>query len=233
MFSGIIESIGTIVDCSIKDGGLRLQLQTAIPVASPGQAGVGTSDRERIGLGDSIAINGVCLTVDGLQPPDVFSVVCGRETIDVTTFVDARAGQRVNIERALRVGDRLDGHMVQGHVDSVGSVIQMKEVGESWVLWVEVPDQLIKYIATKGSICINGVSLTVNEVQENRFRCNLIPYTIQETVLGTLRSGVSVNLEVDVVARYVERLLVVPGRITDDRLRDLGYESRWSKGGIK
>jgi riboflavin synthase len=233
MFSGIIENIGTVVDCRPKENGLLLRISTLITVAPKGEAGVGTIDRERIGLGDSIAVNGVCLTVEEVFPPKQFSVVCGKETVDKTKMSTLYKGQKVNIERARKVGDRLDGHIVQGHVDDVGKVIDMSEAGESWILWIEAPLTILKYIAVKGSICIDGVSLTVNAIVDNRFRCNIIPYTIQETALGILRSGDIVNLEVDVIARYLERLIASPNNLTTERLLELGYASHWSQGGKK
>ena len=233
MFSGIIENIGKVVGCTPQDNGMLLRIDTPITVAPKGEAGVGTRDRERIGLGDSIAINGVCLTVEEVYPPNQFSVVCGKETIDKTKMRTLHRGQKVNIERACRVGDRLDGHIVQGHVDGIGTVVEMSERGESWILWVTAPNTILKYIAVKGSICIDGVSLTVNAIENERFRCNIIPYTIQETALGILKSGDIVNLEVDVIARYLERLIATPNNLTTDRLRELGYTTRWSQGGNK
>ena len=233
MFSGIIEDIGTVMQTSPQDEGMLLRIKTKIEVASVGEAGVGSADRERIGLGDSIAINGVCLTVEQVNPPSEFAVVCGRETLKISKLKMLGVGSHVNLERALRVGDRLDGHMVQGHVDGIGTVASLTDLGETWILWVEFPAELARYIAIKGSISIDGVSLTVNELDGNRFRCNIIPYTIQETVLGLLRRGSLVNLEVDVIARYLERLMSAPSPLTVERLRALGFDSQWSRGGSK
>jgi len=233
MFSGIIEQIGTIERIQRVGKGSRLWIHSPLPVAPQGEAGVGTRDRERIGLGDSIATFGVCLTVEEVYPPDRFVVVCGQETLDSTMLGSLREGSRVHLERALRVGDRLDGHMVQGHADDVGTVLSMEEASESWILWVRFPKSLAKYIAVKGSITIAGVSLTVNQIQGDAFRCNIIPHTIKETLFHTLQSGDRVNLEVDVIARYLERMLSVSSNQPNDgsssgvaqQLRAWGYGS--------
>ena len=182
MFSGIIENIGIIKEIRSFGKGSKVHISSPLPVGKKGESGVGTNDRERIGLGDSIAIFGVCLTVEELRPPNGFVVVCGRETLDASVLGDLKIGQRVHLERAMRLSDRLDGHIVQGHVDGVGQVLEIYQAQESWILWIETPASLLKYIAVKGSICLNGVSLTVNEVEDTRFRCNIIPHTIKETV---------------------------------------------------
>jgi riboflavin synthase len=209
MFSGIIEQIGVIERMKSVEQGVRLWISSPLVVAPAGEAGVGTVDRERVGLGDSIAVFGVCLTVEEVHPPHQFVVVCGRETMHSTMLGTLTQGSQVHLERALRLGDRLDGHMVQGHADGVGTVVSMENAGESWILWVRPPADLSRYIAVKGSITIAGVSLTVNDIQDGCFRVNIIPHTIKETLLHTLQSGTSVNLEVDVIARYLERMLTV------------------------
>ncbi len=193
MFSGIVADVGTIARAEDREGGLRLAVAT--------QA-LGMDD---VGIGDSIAVNGVCLTVvkkDG----NSFTVDVSRETLNCTVGLD-RQGARVNLEKALRLADRLGGHLVSGHVDGVGEVIAFDNLGESWRLAVRAPQSLGKYIALKGSITINGVSLTVNEVQGAEFSVNLIPHTLAVTTLGELRAGSKVNLEIDLIARYVERML--------------------------
>ena len=144
-------------------------------------------------------------------------------------------GSRVHLERALRVGDRLDGHMVQGHADGVGTVVSMENAGESWILWVRPSADLNRYIAVKGSITIAGVSLTVNDIQDGCFRVNIIPHTIKETLLHTLQSGTSVNLEVDVIARYLERMLTVTSTSSstsslEQQLRAWGHGASRSGG---
>jgi len=237
MFSGIIENIGTIEECRSVGKGTRITISSPLTVAAAGEAGVGTNDRERVGLGDSIAIFGVCLTVEEVHPPNQFVVVCGQETLSATILGELRPGSRVHLERAMRVGDRLDGHVVQGHVDGVGSISEIYQAQESWILWVKAPAELLPYIAVKGSICLNGVSLTVNDVKGEMFRCNIIPYTIKETIFETSRQGDLINIEIDVIARYVERMLQLghlsPSQKTnsvEDRLREMGYSSKYSGG---
>lgn len=235
MFSGIIEQIGVVEKMKSVEQGMRLWISSPLVVAPAGEAGVGTSDRERIGLGDSIAVFGVCLTVEEVQPPHQFVVVCGRETMHSTMLGTLTQGSRVHLERALRVGDRLDGHMVQGHADGVGTVVSMENAGESWILWVRPSADLNRYIAVKGSITIAGVSLTVNDIQDGCFRVNIIPHTIKETLLHTLQSGTSVNLEVDVIARYLERMLTVTSTSSstsslEQQLRAWGHGASRSGG---
>lgn len=193
MFSGIVADVGTITRAEDREGGLRLAVTT--------QA-LGMDD---VAIGDSIAVNGVCLTVvkkDG----NSFTVDVSRETLNCTVGLE-RQGARVNLEKALRLSDRLGGHLVSGHVDGVGEVTAFENLGESWRLAVRAPQPLAKYIAVKGSITINGVSLTVNEVKGAEFSVNLIPHTLAVTTLSELRAGSKVNLEIDLIARYVERML--------------------------
>ena len=197
MFTGIIEAIGTIRDMQPKGGDLRLTLA------------VGKLDMSDVALGDSIAVNGVCLTV---LPGTGFQFFVSAETLSKTNLGALTAGRRVNCERALRVGDSLSGHMVQGHVDGIGTVTAFDPVGESRLLQVNAPAELSRYLAHKGSITVNGVSLTVNRVTDEagghcRFEINLIAHTLQHTALNTLRIGAHVNLEIDLIARYVERML--------------------------
>jgi riboflavin synthase len=234
MFSGIVGSLGNIVEMIPTGLGYRLWISSSLRVAPVGEAGIGTSDRERIGLGDSIACNGVCLTVDKLAPPEGFSVVCGLETWKTTALSQLQVGSSLNLERALLVGDRLDGHIVQGHVDGVAVVRSNRKESESWVLWIDLPDELLRYSAQKGSITINGVSLTINELEGNALRVNIVPYTAEETTLFQLRSGMQVNIEVDVLARYVERLLFggseSKSKLSFSKLQEMGYTA-WPKGG--
>jgi riboflavin synthase len=197
VFSGIIADLGTVTAAQPLGNGRTLEIRTGFPVGG----------EDGIALGDSIAVMGVCLTAEGLTPPDRFSVALGKETLDCTTLGAVDAGDPVHLERALAVGDRLDGHMVSGHVDGVGTVVQVQEERESVVLWIEAPRSLARYIAAKGSITVDGVSLTVNEVEGSRFRVNIIPYTAEHTTLATHAPGAGVNLEVDVIARYLERML--------------------------
>lgn len=193
MFSGIVADVGTIASSQDRNGGLRLSVAT--------QA-LGMDD---VKLGDSIAVNGVCLTVVELRGNE-FTVDVSRETLNCTVGLEEPVGARVNLEKALRLSDRLGGHLVSGHVDGVGEVTQFNDLGESWLLAVRVPPALAKYIAVKGSITINGVSLTVNQVAGREFEVNLIPHTLAVTTLNELTVGASLNLEIDLIARYVERM---------------------------
>jgi riboflavin synthase len=193
MFSGIIADVGIITRADDRDGGLRLSVATEV---------LGMDD---VLLGDSIAVNGVCLTavaIDGRT----FTVDVSRETLNCTVGLEHQ-GAHVNLEKALRLSDRLGGHMVSGHVDGVGEVVAFNDIGESWRLVVRAPHQLAKFIAVKGSITINGVSLTVNHVAGSEFEVNLIPHTLDVTTLNELKTGAMVNLEIDLIARYVERMM--------------------------
>jgi riboflavin synthase len=192
MFSGIIADVGTIERAEDRQGGLRLTVATRR---------LGMDD---VQLGDSIAVNGVCLTVVEMHG-NCFVVDVSRETLDCTIGLDQQ-GKHVNLEKALRLSDRLGGHLVSGHVDGVGEVASFDDIGESWRLVVRAPQALAKYIAMKGSITINGVSLTVNRVDGTEFEVNLIPHTLEVTTLSELKPGTRVNLEIDLIARYVERM---------------------------
>ncbi|MDD5179664.1 MAG: riboflavin synthase [Gallionellaceae bacterium] len=193
MFSGIIADIGSINRAEDRNGGLRLSVETHA---------LGMDD---VQLGDSIAVNGVCLTVVE-KKGNSFTVDVSRETLNCTAGLEAQ-GARVNLEKALRLADRLGGHLVSGHVDGVGEVLSFTDLEESWTLTVRAPQALAKYIAVKGSITINGVSLTVNEVTGAVFSVNLIPHTLLATTLKELHAGSRVNLEIDLIARYVERMM--------------------------
>ena len=193
MFSGIIADVGIIEHTEARDGGLSLSVATR------------ALDMEDVQLGDSIAVNGVCLTVVKIDDKR-FSVNVSRETLNCTVGLDVQ-GARVNLEKALRLADRLGGHLMSGHVDGVGEVVEFTDLDESWKLSVRVPRSLAKYIAVKGSITTNGVSLTVNQVEGDVFSVNLIPYTLEVTALNELRAGDKINVEIDLIARYVERIM--------------------------
>lgn len=192
MFTGIVAAKGSVRARVPTVKGARVTLAA------------GGLDLADVQVGDSIAVNGCCLTVIELAT-DAFAVDVSQETMDCT--VGFTAGATVNLEKALRLSDRLGGHLVSGHVDGVGEVTRFEPAGESWLLEVGVPPALVKYFARKGSVAVDGVSLTVNRVEGRRFTVNLIPHTLAVTSLGELRAGSRVNLEVDQVARYVERLL--------------------------
>ncbi len=202
MFTGIITGVGRIV--ASHDLGSSLQHGKRLAIACP------PAYLNDVGPGDSIALNGACMTVTSLDlPQQQFTIDISAESLAKTTGLTQDA--RVNLEKALRAGDRLGGHIVSGHVDGVGRVSLFAQVGESWELRIQAPAELAKYLAYKGSITVNGVSLTVNQVADNTRGCeisiNLIPHTVQNTSLGQLQAGSGVNLEIDTVARYVERML--------------------------
>ena len=191
MFTGIVTSIGKITRADAREQGLRLAIDA------------GMLDLSDVALGDSIAVNGVCLTAIALNG-DRFEVDVSQETLNCT--VGLELGSEVNLEKSLRLSDRLGGHLMSGHVDGVGEVLRFEPVGESYLLVIRAPQDLAKYIARKGSITINGVSLTVNRVEGSDFDINLIPHTLEVTNLKHFKAGTRVNLEVDLIARYIERL---------------------------
>jgi riboflavin synthase len=191
MFSGIIAAVGTVAGAKRTPGGVRISVDS------------GALDLRGVKIGDSIAINGTCLTVVArIGRRLAFDV--SAETLACTIGFDA--GSAVNLERALRLSDRLDGHIVSGHVDAVGVVKSVRKAGGSRVIAFAVPRSLAKYIARKGSVAVNGVSLTINAVKGNVFEVNVIPHTLKATNLGLLTAGAKVNLEADMLARYAERL---------------------------
>ena len=192
MFSGIVAATGRIVHLQGLEKGLRLTVE------APGL------DLADVALGDSIAHGGVCLTVIE-KAGATYKVDVSRETLDCTVGLDAPG--EVNLEKALRLADRLGGHLVTGHVDGVGEVLKFEKIGESHELVIRAPKPLAKYIARKGSITVSGVSLTVNRIDKTDFSINLIPHTVAVTTLKHLKTGSQVNLEIDLVARYIERML--------------------------
>jgi len=194
MFTGIIATTGKLLDVVAKDGDLELGFDA------------GDLDLARIGLGDSVSVQGVCLTVTRKQPHAFFADV-SRETMAKTTLGVLASGARVNLEPSLRAGDPLGGHLVGGHVDAVGKLVQIQPDARSWRLQFELPAALARFVAPKGSICINGVSLTVNAVRGALFDVNIIPHTHRATTLGELAVGDRVNVEIDVIARYLDRLI--------------------------
>ena len=180
---------------------------------------------DSVAAGDSIAVNGACLTAVGLEPGS-FAADVSRETLDHTTLGSLAEGSRVNLEPALTLATPLGGHLVTGHVDGVGQLAGLREDGRSWRLEIEVPEDLARYVARKGSICVDGISLTVNEVRGNRFGVNIVPHTMEATNLGDRRTGDAVNIEVDIVARYLERLVGAGGQaggLTRGLLEEYGF----------
>jgi riboflavin synthase len=191
MFTGIVTALGSIAEVTPTSGGVRLRVDAAGLELADGQ------------LGESIAVNGVCLTAIAISSAG-FDADVSRETLRCTAGFER--GARVNLERALKLSDRLGGHLVSGHVDGVGMVVRVQPAGDNRIFVFEAPLEVARYVAVKGSIAINGVSLTVNEVDNMQFAVNIIPHTLAATNLGTLAAGARVNLEADTVARYVERL---------------------------
>jgi len=211
MFTGIIKARGRIDTMTPVGGDVRLTVSSA---------GLPWGD---YAVGDSIAVNGVCLTAVGLHE-NGFDTDVSNETLDVTALKQLEPGATVNLEPALAAGERLGGHIVSGHVDCVGRVVRQEGDARSIRVDVEIPGEYARYVAKKGSICIDGVSLTVNEVQANRFSVNIIPHTAEVTIIGAYRVGTVVNIEVDLVARYLERLLMKDdGGLDLEKLREHGY----------
>lgn len=196
MFTGIIQDVGQIASAEHRAGDLRLEVR------------VGQMDLKRQALGDSIAVSGVCLTVVEFGPQSFFADL-SRETLGLTTASGWQPGDRVNLEPALRAGDALGGHLVSGHVDGIAEILSRSSDARSEKFTLHAPGELARFIARKGSVALDGVSLTVNAVDGERFDVNLIPHTQNVTTLGGWRPGVRVNLEIDVIARYAERLMSV------------------------
>ena len=196
MFSGIVQAVGAIEKVEPLEKGVRLTIEA------------GTLGLAGAKIGDSIAVNGACMTATSISG-NRFTVDVSRESLDVTAGLGAPG--KVNLERAMALGDRIDGHLVTGHVDGVGEVAAFEPLGESWRLAVRAPKALGRFIAKKGSVTVDGVSLTVNRVEDSpagaTFEVNLIPHTLEVTTLSRLASGAKVNLEIDLMARYLQRLL--------------------------
>ncbi|MRI32809.1 riboflavin synthase [Endozoicomonas sp. OPT23] len=205
MFTGIIEAVGKLAKVEAREGDLRLTVDS------------GTLDLSDVQLGDSIATNGVCLTVVELTGKGYVADV-SLETLDYATLGSLPVGAPLNLEKALTPTTRLGGHLVSGHVDGKGTVVSLEPSGRSTVYWLEAPKSLARYIAHKGSITIDGVSLTVNKVEGCRFALNIVPHTQQETIIENYSAGTVVNLEVDVLARYLERLM--DPSLKDDTIKE-------------
>lgn len=212
MFTGIIKSVGRITKTEPRGGDLRLCISAE---------GLPWDDYS---VGDSIAVNGVCLTAVALRP-DGFDTDVSTETLTVTTLGTLGEGSKVNLEPALAIGERLGGHLVSGHVDGIGTIVSMRSDGRAWRCTVQVPHDISRYIAKKGSVSIDGVSLTTNEVFGNSFAVTIIPHTFNETIFRDYKVGAAVNIEVDMMARYLERLTGADegGGITTEFLQAHGY----------
>lgn len=195
MFTGLIEQVGTIDHLRRRDDGLSIRVACALHPYE---------------LGESIAVNGACLTVKSFSERH-FDADASLETLDKTNFGDLSEGDRVHLERALALGDRLGGHLVSGHVDGVGTLVSRTAEGDYVRVSFEVPNRLAPFLASKGSITINGVSLTVNTVTGTRFDVMLVPYTLDQTTFGEMANGARMNLEVDILAKYVASLMGKPG----------------------
>jgi riboflavin synthase len=211
VFTGIIKAKGRIAAIEKRGGDVRLRVTADdLPWAD-------------YAVGDSIAVNGVCLTAVRLLD-DGFDTDVSVETLDVTTLKQLAVGDAVNLEPALRVGDALGGHLVSGHVDGIGKLVSRAEDARSIRMKFEVPGELARYIAKKGSVCVDGVSLTINEVSGNTFGLNIIPHTAEVTTMGAYAAGTAVNIEVDLLARYIERMLGGDaGGLSIEFLREHGY----------
>jgi len=194
MFTGIIEATGKIVELTQKQGDLAIRIQSA------------NLDMKDVKLGDSIATNGVCLTVVA-RHSDGFSADLSNETISLTGFAHYKKGQTVNLEKAMQPVSRLGGHLVSGHVDGIATVESISPNARATEYWLSTDSDLMKYIPYKGSVCIDGISLTVNEVEQNRFKLTIVPHTAEQTTIAEFQVGTQVNLEVDQIARYLERLI--------------------------
>lgn len=214
MFTGIIEAMGSIASLEQLDSEWRISVET------------GALDLADVKIGDSIAVNGCCLTVVTLSGSG-FAADVSMETLRCTTLGKLQVGSAVNLEKAMLATDRFGGHIVSGHVDGVGELESISPEGKSLKLQFKAPEELSRYIAAKGSICIDGTSLTVNSVEGARFYINVIPHTQEETISGTYVVGQQVNLEVDLVARYLERLVVGDAgtAVTAEYLEQHGFKS--------
>lgn len=210
MFTGIIEEVGVVQTVKLLGNRACISIEAYLVV-------------EDLNIGDSIAVNGACLTATAVSRTS-FSADVSRETLQVTNLVSLGPKSRVNLERALRVSDRLGGHLVQGHVDETAKILAMQKDGDTVILTVSVPERLRRYIVTKGSIAVDGISLTVNACDDTHFTCTIIPYTIEQTNLRFRKVGDIVNLESDIIGRYVEKLMGFSQDDPQTTRRTIDYE---------
>ncbi|HLE40929.1 MAG TPA: riboflavin synthase [Nitrospirota bacterium] len=211
MFTGIIEEMGSVKGLRREAGAARLAVSASLVL-------------EGTAIGDSICVNGVCLTVVEMDGA-AFSADVANETLKVTNLGDLRVGQKVNLERALRLSARIGGHLVTGHVDAVGRIREKKQEGNSWRIFIETPESALPYIIKKGSVAVDGISLTVADVEKTGFSIAMIPHTAKLTTLGSKSTGDSVNLETDIIGKYVEKLLAgrVEGDVSLELLKKSGF----------
>ncbi|HHG3114156.1 riboflavin synthase [Vibrio parahaemolyticus] len=216
MFTGIVEAVGKLTAITPKGEDITVTVE------------VGKLDMSDVKLGDSIATNGVCLTVIDFGS-NYYSADLSLETLKKTGFANYQVGEKVNLEKAMLPTTRFGGHIVSGHVDGVGEIVERNQVGRAIELWVAMPAEISKYVAEKGSITVDGISLTVNDLRKNAFKLTIVPHTCEETTIDQFQVGRKVNLEVDVLARYMERLLQgqqeeqPESRITMDFLQQNGF----------
>jgi len=195
MFTGIIQTIGNISKIDSNGPDSRIVFKA------------GRMKLDDVKIGDSISVNGVCLSITE-KTKDSFSSDLSSETLSLTTFIEMRANSKVNLEKAMSFSSRVNGHLIAGHVDGVGVIKEMKNDGRSILILIEFPEELDKYISKKGSIAVDGVSLTINGTKENTFSINIIPYTLSGSIISEYNIGTKVNIEVDLIARYLEKLVV-------------------------
>jgi riboflavin synthase len=195
MFTGIIQAIGNISKIDSNGPDSRIVFKA------------GRMKLDDVEIGDSLSVNGVCLSITE-KMKDSFSSDLSSETLSLTTFIEMRANSKVNLEKAMSFSSRVNGHFIAGHVDGVGVIKEMKNVGRSIRILIEFPEELEKYISKKGSIAVDGVSLTINETKENTFSINIIPHTLSGSIISEYNIGTKVNIEVDLIARYLEKLVV-------------------------
>ena len=195
MFTGIIQTIGNISKIDSNGPDSRIVFKA------------GRMKLDDVKIGDSISVNGVCLSITE-KTKDSFSSDLSSETLNLTTFIEMRANSKVNLEKAMSFSSRVNGHLIAGHVDGVGVIKEMKNDGRSILILIEFPEELDKYISKKGSIAVDGVSLTINGTKENTFSINIIPYTLSGSIISEYNIGTKVNIEVDLIARYLEKLVV-------------------------
>ncbi|WP_448546633.1 riboflavin synthase [Thalassotalea fusca] len=217
MFTGIIEAVGTIQSIQVNSEGARITIATNI------------LDMSDVKLGDSIATNGICLTVVAFDDHS-FSADVSKETLSRTGFANYGVGQKVNLEKAMLPTTRFGGHIVSGHVDAVATIVSVTQNGNSKEYWLSMDDHIAPYIAEKGSITVDGVSLTVNSLRDDAFRLTIVPHTSEQTIMPSYQAGTTVNIEVDVMARYIERLLLkkqtsepAPTGVTEALLQKSGF----------